>query len=63
MRAWRLKLLREDGGKVGVVRALARFFVALLSLAVAGIGFWWALFDRDKRALHDRVCGTRMVRL
>jgi uncharacterized RDD family membrane protein YckC len=58
-----LKLLREDGGRVGVLPALARFFLALLSLAMAGIGVWWALFDARKRTLHDRVCGTVMVRL
>jgi uncharacterized RDD family membrane protein YckC len=63
MRAWKLKLLREDGGKVGVPMALARFFLALLSLGLAGIGFWWALFDARNRTLHDRVCGTVMVRL
>lgn len=62
MRAWKLKLLREDGGKVGALPALARFFLALSSLAIAGIGFWWALFDARKRTLHDRVCGTVMVR-
>jgi uncharacterized RDD family membrane protein YckC len=63
MRAWKLKLLREDGGKPGVPAALARFFLALLSLGLAGIGFWWALFDAQHRTLHDRVCGTVMVRL
>lgn len=63
MRAWKLKLLRADGGKVGALPALARFFLALVSLAILGIGFWWALFDAHKRTLHDRVCGTVMVRL
>lgn len=63
MRAWRLKLVRIDGTKPRAPQALARFFLALLSLLIAGIGFWWALFDRDKRTLHDRLCGTMMVRL
>lgn len=63
MRAWKLKLLRADGGKVGVWPALARFFFALLSLAIVGIGFWWTLFDAQKRTLHDRICKTMMVRL
>jgi uncharacterized RDD family membrane protein YckC len=63
MRAWKLKLLREDGGTVGLLPALARFFLALLSLGAAGVGFWWALFDARHRTLHDRVCGTVMVRL
>ncbi|HEX6612708.1 MAG TPA: RDD family protein [Rhodanobacteraceae bacterium] len=63
MRAWKLKLLREDGGKVGLLTAPARFFLALLSLGVAGIGFWWALFDAQNRTLHDRICKTVMVRM
>jgi uncharacterized RDD family membrane protein YckC len=63
MRAWKLKLLRNDGAKVGVLPATARFFLAPLLLAMAGVGFWWALFDPQKRTLHDRVCGTVMVRL
>jgi len=63
MRAWRLKLVRENGDRLGALLALARFLLALLSLAVAGIGFWWALFDARKRTLHDRVCGTAMLRL
>lgn len=63
MRAWKLKLLRQDGGRIGVLRALARFFLALLSLGLAGIGFWWALFDAQHRTLHDRICKTVMVRL
>lgn len=63
MRAWKLKLLRDDGGKIGALPALGRFFLALLSLALAGIGFWWALFDTRKRTLHDRICKTVMVRV
>ncbi len=63
MRAWKLNLVREDGKKLRTGSALARFFLALLSLAFAGIGFWWALFDAQKRTAHDRICRTRMVRL
>lgn len=63
MRAWRLKLVRDDGTKPRVPQALLRFFLALLSLALAGVGFWWALFDPQRRTLHDRLCGTRMLRL
>ncbi len=63
MRAWRLRLQREDGERIAVWRALARFFLAIVSLVVSGIGFWWALFDPQKRTLHDRLCGTVMVRL
>jgi uncharacterized RDD family membrane protein YckC len=62
MRAWKLKLVRDDGAKPGLMQSCARFFAALLSLSIAGVGFWWALFDVRKRTLHDRLCRTRMMR-
>ena len=63
MRAWKLKLVREDGTKPRALQALLRFLLALPSLTLAGVGFWWALFDPQRRTLHDRLCGTRMIRL
>ncbi|HWG10483.1 MAG TPA: RDD family protein [Rhodanobacteraceae bacterium] len=63
MRAWKLKLVRDDGTKPRALQALLRFFLALPSLSLAGVGFWWALFDPQRRTLHDRLCGTRMIRL
>jgi uncharacterized RDD family membrane protein YckC len=63
MRAWRLRLHRVDGGKLGAGRALARFILATLSLALAGAGFWWAWFDAEHRTAHDRLAGTVMLRI
>jgi uncharacterized RDD family membrane protein YckC len=63
MRAWKLKLVREDGARVDMRTAALRFVLALLSLALLGCGFWYAWFDPDRRTWHDRVCGTRMTRL
>jgi uncharacterized RDD family membrane protein YckC len=56
MKAWRIRL-------VGVTprRALARFVLALV-LVPTGIGILWALFDRDRQFLQDRLAGTRLVR-
>jgi uncharacterized RDD family membrane protein YckC len=28
---------------------------------MAGAGILWALVDRDKQFLHDRIAGTRLV--
>lgn len=63
MRAWKLKLLRDDGTRVDRALAGKRFVLALLSLAALGAGYWYALFDTERRTWHDRVCGTRMTRL
>jgi uncharacterized RDD family membrane protein YckC len=41
-----------------VVRSLACF----LSLAVAGLGFVWVVFDDEKQSWHDKIAGTTVVR-
>lgn len=60
MRAWRLVLTTESGVAVGWGRASLRFVAAGLSTACAGLGFLWCLFDRDRRAWHDRLSGTEL---
>ena len=53
MKAWRIRL-------VGVTprRALLRF---LLALALLPVSIPWALVDRDRQFLHDRLAGTRLI--
>ncbi|HEY0503657.1 MAG TPA: RDD family protein [Lysobacter sp.] len=63
MRPWRLRLVGIGEQSPGW-RALAiRYVVGSVSLLLAGLGFWWAWFDRDRLTWHDRASGTRMVRL
>ena len=61
MRAWRLRLTRADGGPAGWRAALLRCAAALLALAPLGLGYWWALFDKEKCTWHDRLSGTRLI--
>lgn len=61
MKTWRFRLVRADGGTVAWPRALHRFALALLGLLAAGLGFAWALVDRDRQFLHDRLAGTALV--
>jgi uncharacterized RDD family membrane protein YckC len=63
MRAWRLRLVSADGGPVSWKQAAIRFAAALLSWSCLGLGFFWALIDREKRAWHDRLSGTRLILL
>ena len=63
MRTWRIKLVRNDGGPITWTIALKRFVSALLSLLCLGLGFLWVLYDRDTLAWHDRLSGTRLIRL
>jgi uncharacterized RDD family membrane protein YckC len=56
-----LKVIREDGGPISVGLAIGRYFAKILSSVILCIGFLIAAFDREKRSLHDHICGTRVV--
>ena len=56
-----LKVTRADGGPISIGLAVGRFFAKYLSFFTFCIGFIIAGFDREKRSLHDHICGTRVV--
>ena len=61
MRTWRLRVVRHDGAAVSLGRAIHRYVIAALGFFALGLGFWWALVDRDRQFLHDRLAGTAMI--
>jgi uncharacterized RDD family membrane protein YckC len=61
MMACGIKVVKADGDTVGYGRAAGRFFAAILSSMIAGIGYLMIAFDEEKRALHDRICDTRVI--
>ena len=63
MKTWRVRLNGPDGGRVTLKLAAQRYLLAWIGLLPAGAGFWWALVDRDRQFLHDRLLGTRLVRV
>lgn len=62
MQTWRLQLVSAiTGGRISLTQALLRYALCWFSLLFFGAGFVWALFDRDRQFLHDRLAGTRIV--
>jgi uncharacterized RDD family membrane protein YckC len=57
-----LKIVTADGGRVSYPRALARYFAEILSGLILMLGYIMAAVDEEKRALHDRICDTRVIR-
>lgn len=51
-----------DGGAISFGQALLRTVVAMAGGAMLGIGFLPILFGGERRAVHDRLAGTRVVR-
>ncbi len=62
MQTWRLHLVSCTGGvAVSLPQALLRFALSWFSLLFFGAGIIWAIFDRDRQFLHDRLAGTCIV--
>lgn len=49
--------------RVSPFRAAVRTLSYWLSAFPLGAGFLWCLFNPEKRALHDLISGTRVIRL
>ena len=58
-----LRVVRLDGREVDWETAIVRALGCFLSLAVAGLGFFWIAFDEQKQAWHDKIAGTVVVRV
>lgn len=69
MRAWRIKLVAStsSGQSETILPAVTwhaawlRFISAMLSWAIIGIGFIWALFHHNKLAWHDIFSHTKLI--
>jgi uncharacterized RDD family membrane protein YckC len=57
-----LRVISVRGLPPSPPRAIARYAALLLSVLPAGLGWLWCLFDREKRAAHDHLVGTYVVR-
>ena len=61
MRLVRIRVISSRGRQPGPVRGLIRVLAFSISVLPGGLGWLWALFDREHRALHDHLAGTYVV--
>ncbi len=61
MKTWRMRLETTDGKAVTIPRAVLRACLAPATYLFFGMAVLWALIDRDRQFLHDRIAGTRLV--
>ena len=59
--AVKIKVVRADGSPPGYGLAFGRYLSTVLSGLICNIGYIIAAFDNEKRALHDRICNTRVI--
>jgi uncharacterized RDD family membrane protein YckC len=62
--AAKLLVVNPDGSKVSYAKAAGRYFAAefISGCFTLCIGYLMVLWDDERRALHDRICSTRVIR-
>ncbi|WP_072294116.1 RDD family protein [Nitrosovibrio sp. Nv17] len=63
MQTWKFRVVSADGAPLTLKQAVARYLFAVIGIFLFGGGIVWALFDRNRQFLHDRLAGTLIVRL
>lgn len=56
-----MRVVFADGRPMNVVWALSRFFSEMVTGLTYMIGYVIAAFNPERRALHDFICGSRVV--
>jgi len=61
MKTWRIRLVAKNGhARLAPQDALLRFIYAMV-LVPTTIGIFWAMVDRDRQFLHDRLAGSLLI--
>jgi uncharacterized RDD family membrane protein YckC len=58
-----LRVVDENGDRIGFWRATGRYFGKILSALILGIGFMMAGWTHRRQALHDKLAGCLVIRL
>ena len=56
-----LKVVQTDGSPLSILRSFLRWLSYFLSTIPLGLGYLFPAFQKDKRALHDLACGTKVI--
>lgn len=58
-----LRVVSPDGYPISYGRAFGRFAAEIVTSLTLTIGYIIAAFDEEKRALHDRIASTRVIKV
>ena len=65
-KTWKIKLVSQDFARqqnstLSTKQAIIRYALASASILACGLGFIWALVDKDRLFLHDRLLKMRFI--
>ncbi len=58
---WKIKLVNAQNETLNTTQAVKRYALASSSLLACGLGYFWAVVDKEQLFLHDRLLGTRLI--
>ena len=62
MKTWKFQIKQNSGENITHKQAFIRFVLAIISFAVAGLGFIYQLLDKNNLAWHDKHSGTYLIK-
>ncbi len=63
MQVWGVRVQNADGSAISLGQALLRFMVSIASWLCVGLGFFWMLWDKQKRNWQDIYSDSRLVHI
>ena len=58
----KLKVVDLDGKRMSVLKSIFRNITTLISILPIGLGIWYMTTDPKKRAWHDLIAGTYVIK-
>lgn len=58
MKVWQIRLISNNNNKITLQQCFIRFFASLLSWALLGLGFLYALINAKHLTLHDKLSNS-----
>ncbi|MCW8831219.1 MAG: RDD family protein [Gammaproteobacteria bacterium] len=63
MKTWKIKLINNDSHRITWKQVLIREITAVASWLFFGLGFFWSVFDEQKRCWHDISSNSTLIDL
>ncbi len=63
MQVWGVRIQNADGTAIDLWQALLRFLIAIMSWLALGLGYWWMLWDKQRRMWQDIYSESQVVQL
>ena len=60
----KLKVVKADGGAILTPgEAVVRYIGQIISAIPLGLGYFWVIWDPKREAWHDKIAGTKVLKL